>query len=113
MTSLLENSLFIWTKAIFSFISLRNSAAFSGSCPRASLRQLIAVFIKFVMLTPGSSTGYWKLRKTPARERSSGLIASRSSPWKLMLPAVTSNCGFPASTALSVLLPAPFGPITA
>ena len=30
-----------------------------------------AARIKFTILTPGISTGYWKLRKSPARERSS------------------------------------------
>ena len=51
---------------------------------------LIAAFMKLVMLTPGISTGYWKLRKMPAQERSSGLMASRSFPSKTMLPSVTS-----------------------
>ena len=41
---------------------------------------LTAAFMKAVMVTPGISIGYWKLRKRPAQARSSGVFARRSSP---------------------------------
>ena len=46
--------------------------------------------MKAVMVTPGISTGYWKLRNKPAQLRSSGDIASRSFPSYRMVPSVTS-----------------------
>ena len=36
--------------------------------------------MKAVMVTPGISTGYWKLRKMPAQLRSSGAMDRRSFP---------------------------------
>ena len=80
LTSRFANSPFICTRAIFSFSSLRNSAGLSSGCPAALRRAFRAAFIKLVMLTPGISTGYWKLRKMPAQERSSGAISSRLRP---------------------------------
>ena len=77
------------TKAIFSLRSLRNWPALSSSSPRALRLAFTAAFMKLVMLTPGISIGYWNERKSPAQERSSGLIASRSWPAKVMLPEVT------------------------
>ncbi len=79
----------------------------------ASRREFTAVFMKFVMLTPGISTGYWNDMNIPAHERSSGDIASRFFPIYSIVPSVTVYCGFPASTELSVLFPAPFGPMKA
>ena len=73
----------------------------------------MAVFMKLVMETPGISTGYWNDMKMPAQDLSSGLIARRSRPINSMLPCVTVNEGLPARTEDNVLLPAPFGPITA
>ena len=97
----------------FSRIRARNSRAESGSLPSYSRFALIAVRMKLVILTPGISTGYWKLRNTPARARTSGSIASRFSPFRYTSPPVTSYAGLPVSTALSVDLPAPFGPMMA
>ena len=69
--------------------------------------------MKLVIDTPGISTGYWKEMKIPAHDLSSGDIASRSRPRKVTLPAVTVYDGLPVRTEERVLLPAPFGPITA
>ena len=79
-TSRFANSPFICTSAIFSLRSFRYSAGLSSGSPAALRRALIAAFMKLVMLTPGISTGYWKLRKMPAHERSSGGSASKSRP---------------------------------
>ena len=113
LTSLLANSGRICTNAIFSFISFRKSPAFIGSRPSAARFALTAVFMKFVMVTPGISIGYWNDMKIPAQERSSGDIASRSLPMNVMLPSVTVYNGLPVSTLDNVLLPAPLGPMTA
>lgn len=50
----------------FSRISFMNSGAFSGSSPWYLRFALTAAFMKFVILTPGISTGYWKLRNIPS-----------------------------------------------
>ena len=110
LTSLLANSGFIPTKAIFSLRSLMYSPGLISSSPSALRRALRAAFIKLVIETPGISTGYWKLRKMPAQDLSSGLIASRSLPRKKMLPELTLKSGLPESTEARVLFPAPFGP---
>ena len=79
-TSRLANSGFIWTKAIFSFRSFRNSGVFISGRPCAFRRAWTAAFMKAVIVTPGISTGYWKLRKMPAQLRSSGAMDSKSLP---------------------------------
>ena len=111
-TSRFANSCLICTRAIFSFMSFRKAAAVRGSSPRAFLREFTAVFMKFVMETPGISTGYWNDRKIPAHERSSGLIFRRSRPMKVTAPSVTVYWGLPANTDDNVLFPAPLGPMT-
>src|SRR5437867_6580681 len=65
------------------------------------------------MLTPGSSTGYWKARNTPAWARCSADCSSRSWPSYRASPSVTVYEGWPARVWANVLLPEPFGPITA
>ena len=45
---------------------------------------------KSVLPTPGSSTGYWNARKTPALAASSASISSNSTPFSLALPPRTS-----------------------
>ena len=50
----------------------------------------MAVFIKFVMETPGISIGYWKDINSPAQALSSGFIANKSLPSNSMEPEVTS-----------------------
>src|SRR5215468_787638 len=97
----------------FSRASFRKSKASSSGWPRWRRTTLTADFRKLAFETPGISTGYWKARKTPSRARSSGESASRSRPSKRTLPRVTSTPGRPASTFESVLLPEPFGPMTA
>ena len=65
------------------------------------------------MLTPGISTGYWKLRNSPSRLRSSADNSSRFLPLNVTSPSVTSKAGLPTNTLLNVLLPEPFGPMIA
>ena len=43
-----------------------------------------------MVATPGISIGYWKARNTPLAARSSGSMASRSSPFQSTSPSVTS-----------------------
>src|SRR5688572_29617665 len=64
-------------------------------------------------VTPGISWGYWKARNIPALARSSAGQALTSSPRRVIVPAVTAYSGEPISAEASVLLPEPFGPITA
>src|SRR5204863_8728520 len=68
---------------------------------------------KFAIVTPGTSLGYWKLRKSPLRARSSGSSSKRFSPSINTSPLVTLLSGCPAITLANVLLPEPFGPMTA
>ncbi len=69
--------------------------------------------MKFVTVTPGISTGYWNDKKIPLWALSSGANSSKSSPFKITEPSVTSYSSFPAITAERVLLPEPLGPIIA
>jgi hypothetical protein len=55
-----------------------------------------AVRRKFDIDTPGTSTGYCIARNSPARARSSTLIASTSSPSSVIDPDVTVYLGCPA-----------------
>jgi len=48
---------------------------------------------KFDTETPGTSTGYCMARNTPARARSSMLIASTSAPSSVIDPEVTRYLG--------------------
>ena len=43
-----------------------------------------------MVATPGISIGYWKARNTPLAARSSGAMASTSSPFQVTEPPVTS-----------------------
>ena len=65
---------------------------------RARRTALTAVRRKLALFTPGSSTGAWNARNTPAAARASGSIASRSSPLNDTVPADTSYSSRPAST---------------
>src|ERR1700716_2600953 len=65
------------------------------------------------MVTPGTTVGYWNARYRPMRARSSGSSSSRSRPSNRTSPPVTSYPGWPISVLESVLLPEPFGPMTA
>ena len=56
---------------------------------------VLAVRRKFETVTPGISTGYCMARKSPARARSSTLIASTSSPSSVTVPLVTVYFGWP------------------
>jgi hypothetical protein len=46
--------------------------------------------MKFAFETPGTSAGYWKARKIPARERSSIDISKMFSPSSATEPPVTT-----------------------
>jgi 4-hydroxy-3-methylbut-2-en-1-yl diphosphate synthase IspG/GcpE len=74
---------------------------------------LQAARIKFVMLTPGISTGYWNDRNSPSWLRSSGASSRRFLPLYIISPSVTVYAGCPTSTLLNVLFPEPLGPIMA
>src|SRR5262245_43618193 len=103
----------ISTSCIRSRRTWRNSIASSSSRPRWVRISLSADFRNCALLTPGISTGYWKARQTPARARASGGRSSRLRPSYSTSPAVTVYAGCPAKTWANVLLPDPFGPITA
>ena len=107
--SLLSSS----TTLRFSRISLRNSVALRAGSPWNLRFSLMAARMNCVIETPGISTGYWNERNSPSWARSSGFMASRSLPLKVTVPSVTSYWGLPTSTALSVLLPEPLGPMMA
>ena len=68
------------TSFIFSFSSVRNSIASSGSSPRCSRIAFTAALRNSALATPGISTGYWNARNRPARARSSAGISSRFRP---------------------------------
>ena len=60
---------------------------------------------------PWNSLMFWKVRAMPRRAIWCGLRPWISSPWKRMVPALTGR--LPAMRLNRVVLPAPFGPITA
>src|SRR3954447_6706536 len=74
---------------------------------------VLAVRRKFETVTPGTSTGYCIARKSPARARSSTVMASTSSPSSVTVPVVIVYLGWPAMEYASVDLPEPFGPMIA
>ena len=57
---------------------------------------VFAVRRKLATETPGTSTGYCIARNSPARARSSTLIASTSTPSRVTEPWVTVYFGCPA-----------------
>ena len=65
-----------------------------GASPRVAV---IAVRRKLLTETPGTSTGYCIARNSPARARSSTVIARTSSPSRVTEPAVTVYLGWPAT----------------
>jgi hypothetical protein len=73
--------------------------------------------MKLAMLTPGISLGYWKARKRPARERSSGSISEdvfaveEDSRRRGLGDLVVGMAG--EATLARVLLPVPLGPMMA
>ena len=64
-----------------------------GASPRIAVA---AVRRKFATDTPGTSTGYCMARNSPARARSSTVIASTSAPSSRISPWVTVYFGWPA-----------------
>src|SRR5689334_3284741 len=62
-------------------------------------------------VSAGNGRTIWKVRPMPRRQTSSGLSPSIRSPWNAMVPLFGAN--IPAIRLNSVVLPAPFGPITA
>ena len=67
-----------------------NSGVVSSFWPRFLRTALSAVRRNVMVATPGISIGYWKARNTPLAARSSGSMASTSSPFQRMSPPVTS-----------------------
>ena len=90
LTDRLTSSASMPTSATFALYSRSNSRADSGSPPLFSCCASSAALMNCLFRTPGSSTGYWNARKTPARARSSGVISSRSWPSYSIEPPVTS-----------------------
>ena len=73
------------------FLAFQYPHAIPGVTVTNFLRQAInAVRRKFMVATPGISTGYWNARNTPLAARSSGAICKRSSPLNKTCPPVTS-----------------------
>ena len=68
----------------------RKSGVENSLSPRALRWAFSAVRRKFMVATPGISTGYWNARNTPLAARSSGDISSRFSPLNRISPPVTS-----------------------
>ena len=64
-----------------------------GASPSSAV---LAVRRKLETETPGTSTGYCIARNSPARARSSTIIASTSSPSRVTEPPVTVYFGWPA-----------------
>src|SRR3954454_11231638 len=72
-----------------------------------------AVRRKLETETPGTSTGYCMARKSPARARSSTLMARTSTPSRVTEPWVTVSFGCPAIEYARVDFPEPLGPMIA
>ena len=89
----------------------RKSTASISSSPRDFRTAFTAAFRKYILLTPGIATGYWKDRNNPAQALSSGDISNKFSPLKLTVPLVTIYFSFPTNTFASVLLPVPLRPM--
>lgn len=68
----------------------RNSGVDNSRSSRALRWAFSAARRKFIVVTPGISTGYWKARSTPLAARSSGSISRRSSSLNRIWPPVTS-----------------------
>src|SRR4029450_4601250 len=97
----------------FSRTNLRKLGVESSASPRAFRTAFTAVRRKVMVATPGISIGYWKARNTPDAARSDGSMASKSSPFQVTVPAVTSYSPLPASTWAGGALPEPLGPMMA
>ncbi len=64
-------------RAMCSLARARNSMAPISGCRRSRRRAFSAVRRKYMLPTPGISTGYWKARKSPAAARCSGVSAEQ------------------------------------
>ena len=82
----------ILTRSIAAVTSLTQVRSL-GASPSIAV---LAVRRKFATETPGTSTGYCIARNSPARARSSTLIASTSTPSRVTEPLVTLYFGWPA-----------------
>ena len=80
------------SRSMASFTSLTQVRSFGASPPIA----VLAVRRKLDTETPGTSTGYCIARNSPARARSSTVIASTSAPSRVTVPPVTVYLGWPA-----------------
>src|SRR2546428_100686 len=101
---------------ISSLSSARNSLtliALDLSLPSKPRLALIAVRRKFDIVIPGTTTGYCSARNMPSFARCSGCNFRMSWPLNNAWPLTTLSFGWPIRVCDSVLLPDPFGPITA
>ncbi len=80
------------SRSIASRTSLTQVRSFGASPSMA----VLAERRKFDTDTPGTSTGYCIARNSPARARSSTVIASTSAPSRVTVPLVTVYFGWPA-----------------
>ena len=80
----------IWTTLHFSTATPRNSSGSNSGNPCVARFAFVMRRRKSVFPTPGSSTGYWKARKTPARAASSAPMSNSSTPLSRAEPDVTS-----------------------
>jgi hypothetical protein len=77
-------------------ISVRTSLTQVRSLGAWPVTAVAAVRRKFDTETPGTSTGYCMARNSPARARSSTVIARTSSPSRVTVPPVIVYLGCPA-----------------
>src|SRR5262245_54184143 len=107
--------------AIFERSSSRNSfggmpflvGTLPSSPAEGARRALSAARRNEPNVRPGIATGYWNAMNRPMRARSSASFPSTDSPFHRISPAVTSYFGCPMSVFANVLLPEPFGPMSA
>ena len=97
----------------FSFTSFKNSAAFNSFLPLFFSFEFNAAFKKYVLLTPGITTGYWNDIKIPARALFSGDHSTIDSSLYSISPFDITYPSLPVITFERVLFPEPFRPITA
>ena len=109
LASLLSSS----TIARFSRMSFRKSVAERDSSPRYLRCSFTAVRMKLTMLTPGISTGLLETEEEPFVRTVFGREGQQVLAVELDRTASHLIAGFPVSTAESVLLPEPLGPIMA
>src|ERR1041385_3876843 len=107
--------------AIFDRMSSRNSLGgmpfFVGTLPstpaEGARRAFSAARRNELNVSSGIATGYWNAMNSPMRARSSASFPRTHSPLNRMSPQGPSYLGWPMSVFANVLLPEPFGPMSA